>query len=399
MIEKSPTRQMSRKQIALAIVALSIGGFAVGVTEFAIMGLQREAVADLGISIGEGGTLVAMYAIGVVVGAPVLSLMGAKRERKQYALILLALFIGAHIFSFFAPNYELMLLGRFLSGLPHGAYFATAALMAAQMAGPAKRARAISVVLGGISIANVAGVPLVTWIGQQFGWRWMYMIVALLAIITMVAVATYAPRQQPPAGATVRAEIAGLKNQRLWVGIVMGVIGFSGMFALYAYISHVSVEVTGFPDERLPWVVFLFGFGGVIGNFLGGYFTDKSVLWTVLAAMVSVAVLMFCFATTAHLPIPMLIFLFLVGIAASTLGPSMQMHLIDTAPDAPQLAASFHHSAFNAANALGAIMGGIVIDAGWGLRAPTYVGAAAALLGAVICVYAIWLTRRTGAKI
>ncbi|WP_300344232.1 MFS transporter [Nesterenkonia sp.] len=390
---------MTRTQLALAILALSIGGFAIGVTEFAIMGLQREAVADLEVSIAQGGHLVAAYAIGVVVGAPVLSLLGAKRERKSYAVALLVLFIAAHIFSFFAPSYEAMLVGRFASGLPHGAYFATAALMAAQMAGPAKRARAISVVLGGISVANVAGVPAVTWVGQMFGWRWMYMVVALLALITIAAVAAWAPRQRTPAGASMRAELAGLANQRLWVGIVLAVIGFSGMFALYAYIAHVSAEVTGFPDAVLPWVVLLFGFGGVIGNFVGGYFTDKSVLGTVLVAMTLVAVLLTCFAATAHMPVPMLIFLFLVGLAASALGPSMQTHLIDTAPKAPQLAASFHHSAFNAANALGAVVGGAVIDAGFGLRAPSFAGAAAAGVGALLCLYSIWLTRRAGQKV
>lgn len=384
----------TRKQVALAIVALSIGGFAVGVTEFAIMGLQLEAVADLGITIPQAGMLISAYAIGVVVGAPILSILGAKRERKSYALLLLGVFVLGHVLSFFAPNYETMLIARFLSGLPHGAYFAVAALMAAEMAGPAKRSRAIAVVLGGLAISNVLGVPLVTALGQAFGWRWMFISVIVLALITMAAVARYAPRQMPPAKATMRSEIKGLKNKRLWVGIMLAVVGFSGMFALYSYIAPVSTEITGFSESSLPWIVGLFGAGMVVGNFVGGWAADKSVLGTVVIAMALVAVFMVLFATTAHIPVLMLIFLFLVGVSASALGPSMQTHLIDTAPDAPQLAASLHHSAFNAANALGALVGGQVIAAEMGLRAPSYVGAGAAVLGVGVALYAIHLTRK-----
>ena len=390
---------LNRTQIALAILALSIGGFAIGVTEFAVMGLQREIVLDLGVSYAQGGMLVTFYALGVVIGAPVLALMGAKRERRRYALFLLSLFAGAHVVSFVAPNFETILAARFLSGLPHGAFFATAALMAAQMVGPAKRARAIAVVLGGLALANVTGVPAVTWVGQQFGWRWMFAVVTLLALITMAAVLAYAPRQDPPEGASVRRELKGLANQRLWVGIGLAVVGFSGMFAIYTYLSHISVEVAGLSDSVLPWVVFIFGSGMVVGNFLGGWGSDKSVLGTVLTAMTLVATFMALFGLVAHIPWLMVLLLFLIGTSASALGPSMQTHLIDTAPKAPQLAASFHHSAFNAANALGALMGGVVIDAGLGLRAPAFAGAATAAVGLLITFYAIYLTKKACQKV
>ncbi len=392
--QTSTKRRFSRKQVAMAILALSIGGFAIGVTEFAIMGLQLEAVEDLGITIPQAGMLISAYAVGVVIGAPVLSILGAKRERKFYALLLLGIFVLGHVLSFLAPNFETMLAARFISGLPHGAYFAVAALMAAEMAGPAKRSRAIAVVLGGLAISNVIGVPVVTAMGQQFGWRWMFISVIVLALITMAAVARYAPRQMPPAKATMLSEIKGLKNKRLWVGIMLAVVGFSGMFALYSYIAPLSTEVTGFSESSLPWIVGLFGSGMVVGTFVGGWAADKSVLGTVAVAMGLVAVFMVLFASTAHIPALMLIFLFLVGVSASALGPSMQTHLIDTAPDAPQLAASLHHSAFNAANALGALVGGQVIAADLGLRAPSYVGAVAAALGVLVALYAIRLTRR-----
>lgn len=391
--------RLTRTQIALAILALSIGGFAIGVTEFAIMGLQREIVADLGVSYAQGGLLVSAYAVGVVLGAPVLALLGAGRERRSYAIFLLIIFAAAHIFSVLAQSFEMVLLGRFLSGLPHGAYFATAALMAAQMAGPAKRARAISLVLGGLAIANVSGVPAVTWVGQEFGWRWMFVVVTVLAGVTIAAILLYAPRQSAPEGASVKAEIRGLANQRLWVGILLAVVGFSGMFAIYTYLSHISVEVTGFTDSALPWVVLVFGLGMVVGNFVGGWGSDKSVLGTVLVAITLVAVFMALFGVLAQVPWLMVLLLFLIGTSASALGPAMQTHLIDTAPSAPQLAASFHHSAFNAANALGAIMGGIVIDAGFGLRAPAFAGSIAAALGLVVALYAVYLTRRAGQRV
>ncbi|WP_022871825.1 MFS transporter [Nesterenkonia alba] len=389
--------QYSPRQVAVAILALSLGGFAIGVTEFAIMGLQREAVQELALtSYSEGGLLITFYAAGVVIGAPILSLMGAKRERKTYGLFLLGIFAFAHVFSYFAPTFEALLFGRFLSGLPHGAYFATAALMAAQMAGPTKRARAIAVVLSGIAIANLMGVPAVTWAGQQFGWRLMFLITAVLAIITMVAVAYCAPRMQPPEGSSIRGELKGLANQRLWVGIALVIVGFSGMFAIYSYISHIAVDVAGIGERWLWFVVLMFGLGNVIGNFAGGWFSDKSVLGTVLVATVLVATFMTLFGLLAQLGPVMVVLLFLIGAAAGALGPAMQTHLIDTAPRAPQLAASFQHSAFNSANAIGAILGGVVIDAGFGLRAPAYAGAIAAGLGIAICLYAIWLTKRRG---
>ncbi|MDZ5076287.1 MFS transporter [Nesterenkonia sp. HG001] len=386
--------RFSRRQIVIAIVALSLGGFAIGVTEFAIMGLLQEAVADLEITIPQGGHLISAYALGVVVGAPLLALPGATRERRKYALFLLALFVVGHGLSLLAPNYETMLAARFISGLPHGAYFAVAALMAAQMAGPTRRSKAIAAVLGGLAIANVIGVPVVTWAGQQFGWRWMFAIVMVLALITMAAVATFAPRQMPSKHASMKGELKGLKSQRLWVGILLAVVGFCGMFALYSYISPVMTDVALLDARYLPYVVGLYGVGMVVGNFIGGWAADKSVLGTVIISMALISVFMVLFAATAHIALLALVFLFLVGASASALSPSMQTYLIDSAPRAPQLAASLHHSAFNAANALGAIIGASVIDAGWGLRAPSYVGAAAAAVGVLIAGYVIWLSRR-----
>ncbi|WP_261624791.1 MFS transporter [Nesterenkonia marinintestina] len=387
--------ELSAGRIVLAIIALSMGGFAVGVTEFGIMGLLQEAVADLEVSIPQGGHLVSAYALGVVVGGPILAIFGAKRERRTFALMLLGVFAVGHLLSFFAPNYTTMLAARFLSGLPHGAYFGVAALMAAQMAGPTRRAKAISAVLAGLAVANVVGVPAVTSIGQMFGWRWMFAIVLILAIATMVAVRIFAPRQVPAAGASMRGELKGLRTRRLWVGVALAVIGFSGMFALYSYISPVMTDVAGLNPQHLPFVVGLYGVGMVIGNFIGGWATDKSVLGTVIVAMSLVAVFLFAFGLMAGALVPALIFMFLVAVTSSMLSPSMQTHLIDTAPNAPNAAASIHHSAFNGANALGAILGAQVIAWDWGLRAPSMVGGVGAVIGVLIALYALKLARES----
>lgn len=384
------------RHVVVAIVALSMGGFAIGVTEFSIMGLLQEAVADLGVSIPQGGHLVSAYALGVVVGGPGLAIVAAKRERRSFVLVLLGLFAVGHALSFFAPNYETMLASRFISGLPHGAFFGVAALMAAQMAGPMRRAKAISGVLAGLAVANVIGVPIVTSIGQQFGWRWMFAVVLVLAIATMIAVRLFAPRQEPVVGASMVTELKGLRSKRLWVAVAMAVVGFSGMFALYSYISPVMTDVAGLAPHLLPLVVGLYGVGMVIGNFLGGWATDKSVMATILIALALSAVFLFAFSATAGSVVLALLFMFLVAVSSSMLSPSVQTHLIDSVPDAPNTGATIHHSAFNAANALGAVLGAQVLTWGYGLRAPSFVGAIGAALGVMIALYAWKLKREEG---
>ncbi len=385
--------QMPFGRLAAAIFALSMGGFAIGVTEFSIMGLLQEAVADLDVTIPQGGHLISAYALGVVVGGPVLAITSAKRERRGLALMLLGLFGVGHLLSFLAPNYETMLAARFISGLPHGAFFGVAALMAAQMAGPLRRAKAISAVLSGLAVANVLGVPLVTAAGQQFGWRWMFAIVLALTVVTMVAVRAFAPPQAPAAGASMRREFKGLGSKPLWVAVAMSVIGFSGMFALYSYISPVMTDVAGLRVEMLPLVVGLYGVGMVVGNALGGWAADKSVMATIVVAMGLSSVFLFAFSATAGSVAMALVSMFLVAVTGSMLSPSVQTHMIDAAPQAPSIGATIHHSAFNAANALGAVLGAQVLTWGFGLRAPSFVGAIGAAVGVLIALYA-WKLKR-----
>lgn len=369
--------------IGRVVIILALGTFAIGVTEFAMMGLMQEAVADLGVPLPSGGQLVSAYAMGAVIGGPILSILCAKVERRRLLLILLGLFAVGHVISLIAPNLQTLIAGRFLSGIPHGAYIATAALLVGGLVNPGKRAQAVSWILAGLTVANVVGVPAVTWLGQLAGWRWMFGIALIVAVVTLVSTLLWVPQQQPPATSSIRTEFSGLASGRLWAAILLAVLGFSGMFALYAYVSPVLTQVAGLPEAALPFVLGLYGVGMVIGTFIGGWAADRSVLGTIFGGLIMLFASLALFAVTAHILPLAIVFLVFVGISGTALSPAMQTHLVDCTPHAPQLSSALNHSAFNLANAFGAWAGGILLSQGWGLRAPSALGATTALLGAV----------------
>ncbi|MER2137767.1 MAG: MFS transporter, partial [Arthrobacter sp.] len=234
------------RHVSLAIIALAAGGFAIGTTEFAIMGLLQEMVAELGVSVPEGGHVISAYALGVVVGAPLLAAAGAKLPRKWLALGLMAFFAVANLSSFIAPDYGWLLVTRFLSGLPHGAFFGVAAVIAASLVAPTKRGWAISMVMLGLSIANVIGVPFATWLGQLAGWRWMFVLVGAIALLTVALVAWFVPYQAAHPDASIRRELSALRRMQMWLALLVGTVGFGGFFAVYTYISPTMTEVAGF---------------------------------------------------------------------------------------------------------------------------------------------------------
>ncbi|NKX56118.1 MFS transporter [Arthrobacter mobilis] len=364
-----------------AVFALAVGGFAIGTTEFAIMGLLQNVAEGLAVSIPAGGQLISAYALGVVVGAPVLAALAARLPRKQVAVALMAMFTLANFSSVLAPDFGSMLVTRFLSGLPHGAYFGIAAVIAASLVAPTRRAQAVSMVMLGLSVANVLGVPAVTWLGQNYGWRLMFLAVAAIGAATVVLVLRYVPFQPVHEGAGIRRELGALKHGQVWLALLTGIVGFGGFFAVYSYISPTMTSVTGVPAAALPLVVGLYGLGMVAGSILGGRLADRSVMgsiYLVMAAIVLVQVLFWAAAPLPWLAVPLV---FLLGAAGSSLVPALQTWLMDASPHAQTLAASLNHSALNLANALGAALGGLVIAWGLGYRAPALVGAALALLG------------------
>lgn len=388
------TGRLTGRRLTLAIGALAVGGFAIGTTEFTIMGLLEEMRTDLGVDYGRGGHVISAYALGVVVGAPVLATIGARKPQRTVALALMVVITLANLSSFFASGFGWMLASRFVSGLPHGAYFGVAAVIAASLADPARRGRAISMVMLGLSIANVVGVPFATWLGQQFGWRSMFLLVGVLGAVTVLLIRAFVPALPVREGASIRRELGALRRPQLWMTLLIGIVGFGGFFAVYSYISPIMTEVAGVGASLLPLVVALYGVGMVVGNIAGGRLADRSIMGSIYGVMAAITAVLLLFPLAATAPWSACLFVFLVGTSGSMLIPPLQARLLDVSPGAPSLASSLNHSALNTANALGAAVGGAVITAGWGFTSPALVGAGLAVLGLGVAVLSGRMDRR-----
>lgn len=384
----------ARRHLGLAILALATGGFAIGTTEFAMMGLLKEIEEGLGISTPEAGNLISAYALGVVIGAPIFAAFGAKLPRKYLALGLMLFLSIANLTSFIAPDYGFMLLSRFASGLPHGAFFGVAAVIAAGLVAPTKRGWAISMVMAGLTVSNVIGVPVATWVGQTFGWRLLFIIVGAIGLLTVVMVWKFVPFEAAHPEASIRRELGALKRLQVWLALLIGIIGFGGFFAVYTYIAYTMTGVAGIPESLIPAVVALYGLGMVAGNIIGGRIADKSVMGTIYWVMPGIAAALVVYAIAAHWAWSAFIMAFVVGGIGSMLTPALQTRLLDAAPGAASLASSLNHSALNIANALGAFLGGTVIAWGWGYVAPALVGAVLAILGLGVAIISGLLERK-----
>lgn len=399
MKDPQPRRFLEGWALLGAVVALAMGGFGIGVTEFAIMGLLQEGGKDLGVSNAQMGLMISAYAIGVVVGAPILTAAAAKIPRKRAVQYLIIFFAIANLSSAIAPDYGSMLITRFLSGLPHGAYFGLAGVLAGSLVPASMRGRAIAWVMLGLSVANVAGVPLVTRLGQESGWRSMFIVVAIIGLLTLVAITIFVPWRATEAGASVRRELTALKSLQVWLAMATGIVGFGGFFAVYSYISPTLTDVTGMDIKLVPIALALYGVGMVVGSLIGGRLADWSVFGAIKLASVIMIVVMVVFGLVTSWLIPTFILVFIMGASGSLLIPSLQTLLMDSAPQAQSLAASLNHSALNVANALGAALGAAVITAGLGYRAPAFVGAVLAALGLLLALVTEYRSRKLGLKI
>ncbi|NWL29510.1 MFS transporter [Paenarthrobacter ureafaciens] len=389
-----PVQRSAKRHLGLAILSLAMGGFAIGTTEFAMMGLLKEVEEGLAISTPEAGNLISAYALGVVIGAPVFAAFGAKLPRKHLALGLMLFLSVANLTSFIAPDYGLMLVSRFASGLPHGAFFGVAAVIAASLVAPTKRGWAISMVMAGLTVSNVIGVPLATWVGQTFGWRLLFVIVGAIGLGTVAMVWKFVPFEPVHPEASIRRELGALKRLQVWLALLIGIIGFGGFFAVYTYIAHTMTSVAGIPENFIPAVVALYGVGMVVGNIIGGRTADRSVMGTIYFVMPGIAVALVVYAIAANWGWSAFLMAFVVGGIGSMLTPALQTRLLDAAPGAASLASSLNHSALNIANALGAFLGGTVIAWGWGYVAPALVGAVLAVLGLGVAVISGLVERR-----
>jgi DHA1 family inner membrane transport protein len=381
----------------LALLALAVGGFAIGTTEFMAMGLLPQVADGVGVSIPTAGHLISAYALGVVVGAPVLAYLGARLPRRGLLIALMVAYAVANALSALAGSFGLLLLARFLGGVPHGAYFGVASLVAASLAPRGREGRAVAMVMLGLSVANVVGVPAATWMGQSLGWRSAFWVATALALLTAVMVTLFVPACPGDAAATGRRELSLFAEPQVWLTLLAGAIGFGGMFALYSYIAKVVTVVGGLADGAVPVFLLAFGLGMVAGTFVAGALADWSVFRSLLGSSLAMALLLLAYAALAPAGWWALVPAFLVAVSSSVLVVNLQLRLMSVAGEAQTLGAAMNHSSLNVGNALGAWVGGLVIAAGWGYRAPALVGVALALLGLGVLLLSAIVARRTAA--
>lgn len=386
---------LSPARTRLALLALALGGFGIGSTEFVAMGLLPNIAHDLLPQLyaasptaanAQAGWIITAYALGVVVGAPTIAAVAARWPRKKLLLWLLVAFTVGTIASALAPTFQLVLVARFLSALPHGAYFGIASLVAASLMGPGKRGQGVAFVLSGLTIANVIGVPFITWIGQQHGWRIAYIVVAAIFALTFAAVALLVPWQAGDPRATLRNELRAFTRLQVWLALLIGAIGFGGFFAVYTYVAPMVTTGTGLPASAVPLVLILIGIGMTIGNLLGGRMADRSVERGMLVFFAIMLAGLAALFLTARSLTGLLISVFVIAAAASALSPMIQTRLMDVAHDSQSIAAALNHSALNIANASGAFLGGLTIAAGFGYLSPIVVGAILAVAGIVLAL-------------
>ncbi|WP_030412241.1 MFS transporter [Streptomyces sp. NRRL S-1448] len=378
----------------LALLALAIGAFGIGTTEFAVMGLLPDMAAGFDVSIPLAGYATTLYALGVVIGAPLMTALGTRFTRKQMLMLLMGLFIVGNLLTAVAPSFWLMLVGRIVSAFTHGAFFGIGALVAADLVAPQKRATALSLMFSGLTVANVVGVPAGTMLSQQFGWRTTFYAIAALGVIGLLGIIKLIPAQRAKAASPIGSELAVFRNPQVGLAMVMTILGFGGVFAAVTYLASMMTEVTGFAPSSVIWLTAIFGLGMVGGNLVSGRFTDRAMMPMLYVSMTGLALSLAAFNFTAHNKITATVTIALIGTFGFATVPPLQKRVMDQAAAAPTLASAGNIAAFNFGNALAAWLGGLVISAGLGYTAPNWVGAlmTAAALG--VAIFASALERR-----
>lgn len=380
----------SRLQVALVLFALATGGFAIGTGEFAIMGLLPDVAGTFAVSTPVAGYVISAYALGVVVGAPLIAILAAKMARRQLLLLLMGLFAVTNILSAIAPDFTSFTLLRFLSGLPHGAYFGVGALVAASMVPLHYRVRAVGYVMLGLTVATLAGTPIMAFFGQMLSWEVMFWAVGLIAALTVTLIWIYLPQDKVVHGASIARELGAFKRPQVWLTLALCATGFGGMFAIFSYIASTVTEVTMLSAGMVSVVLVLFGAGMNVGNLVGSKLADSFLMGTIFSMLVMNTIVMTAFAMGAGNMWILCATVFLIGCGFAA-GPAIQTRLMDVAADGQTLAAASMHSAFNVANAIGAWLGGLVITWGYGYAATGYVGAGLSVIGLLVFGASAWL--------
>ncbi|MEU6989133.1 MFS transporter [Streptomyces sp. NPDC046465] len=380
----------------LALLALAVGAFGIGTTEFVMMGLLPNVADDLDISIPVAGHLVSAYALGVVIGAPLLAAVTAKLPRRRVLIGLMVLFVVGNALSAAAPDYHLLMAARFLSGLPHGAFFGVGAVVATGLVAPERKARSVSLMFLGLTVANIVGVPVATAMGQQLGWRATFLAVSAIGLAAIAALALLVPADHGHENAVgLRGELRALRSVPVWLALGTTVAGFGALFSAYSYITPMLTDAAGYAESSVTLLLALFGVGATAGNLLGGRLADHSLRGTLFGGLIALAVVLafFPLLMTAAWSAPIAVFL--LGMAAFTTGSPLQLMVMEKAAAAPSLASSANQGAFNLANAGGAWIGGLALAAGFGVTSPAVTGAVLAVLGLAVAglAYAVDLRR------
>lgn len=390
--------EISTARRTIVMVAMALGAFAIGTTEFVSMGLLPLIAEDFGVSEDTASTLITTYALGVVVGAPLIAAFTGKLPRRRLILLLIGFLVVGNLLSVLAPNYWVLMMARFIAGMPHGAYFSVANLSAASMAPPGGRGKAMAFVGMGLAIATVIGVPAAQALGSALGWHAAYLVVVVIGLITAVALFFLMPHMTEMKQTDIRTEFGAFKNSQVWLTVIMGVVGFGGMFSVYTYISWTMTEVAGLSDS-LIWVVLMaYGIGMTIGNAFGGWLADRNLEFGIIFALASLIIILTAFYFLSSHAIPATICFGMVAFMGSTLVPSLQLRLVHVAGDAQTLSAALNQSALNIANAAGATIGGIVVGAGLGYSAPALAGAGLAAAGCVVWAITMWDKKRLAGR-
>ncbi|MER6425309.1 MFS transporter [Streptomyces sp. NPDC001137] len=382
----------------LALLALAIGAFGIGTTEFVITGLLPEVAGSFGVSIPTAGLLVTGYALGVMFGAPLMAVLGTKVSRKRMLMLLMGLFIAGNLLSAVAPTFAVMLIGRVVASLTHGAFFGIGSVVAADLVASDRKAGAIAMMFSGLTVANVVGVPLGTFVGQHAGWRATFAVVAGLGVIGLLGVAVLVPEMPRPEGVYLRHELAAFKNAQVLLAMAMTVLGFGGVFAAITYIAPMMTHVAGFTDGSVTWLLVLFGLGMVGGNLVGGRFADRALMPMLYVSLGGLATVLALFTITAQHKVLAAVSIALIGALGFATVPPLQKRVLDHASGAPTLASAVNIGAFNLGNALSAWLGGLVIAAGLGYTAPNWVGALMALAALLLALVSAILERHESAS-
>ncbi|MEJ4111972.1 MFS transporter [Corynebacterium kroppenstedtii] len=390
---------MGSRRALFALIALSIGGFGIGTTEFVSMGLLKHIGATYNISDGAAGGIITAYAMGVVVGAPLITALTGAIPRRRLLLLLMGAFTVGNGLSIAAPNYTFLMAARFIAGIPHGAFFGVASLVAVSLSKPGRRGQAIAIVNLGLPIATLIGVPLAQAIGQELSWHYAYVMVSLIGLVTLISIWITVPHMTLMVTTNPLTELSALAKPQVLLTLLMGTVGFGGMFAVYTYISWTMTEVAGLP-ANLMWIVLMsYGLGMIIGTWFGGKLVDDNPERGIFISLITMTVILTAFFFTSHNPWLGTMNFAMIGMSGSLLTPNLQSRLMDTAGEAQTLASALNQSALNLANAGGAVVGGWVVSAGLGYSSGGLVGALMALLSMAVWAPAALARTRASARL